>query len=152
MTNPFGGVIKTGDDIATVLKEFANTSYPSGMYTVNLSGPYTLTNDDVNVLNISSTSIQNIDIVIQGTGTFVAGGDAKGGDKNSYRFARVYPNFKSLTWKNIIFRQDFANNSDSWYINANGHNMTFENCSFAGPVIIDAGGNTLLEHQDLLLQ
>ena len=141
LTNPFGGVIKTGDDIATVLKEFANTSYPSGMYTVNLSGPYTLTNDDVNVLNISSTSIQNIDIVIQGTGTFVAGGDAKGGDKNSYRFARVYPNFKSLTWKNIIFRQDFANNSDSWYINANGHNMTFENCSFAGPVIIDAGGN-----------
>ena len=33
-------------------------------------------------------------------------------------------------------------NSNSWYINANGHSMTFEDCTFTGPVIIDAGGNS----------
>ena len=101
-----------------------------------------MTNEDVTALNTTSTNIQKKDIVIQGTGTFVAGGNAQGGDTSSYRFARVYPNFRSLTWKNIIFRQDFLNNSTSWYINANGHNMTFEDCTFTGPVIIDAGGNS----------
>lgn len=141
LTDYTGHVIKNGDYIATVLNELTKVQYPSGQYTVNLSGPYTLTDDDVTVLNTTSSYIQNQDIVIQGTGTFVAGGYAKGGDTNSYRFARVYPNFRSLTWKNIIFRQDFLDNSNSWYINANGHSMTFEDCTFIGPVIIDAGGN-----------
>ena len=142
LTNSVGTVIKTGDDIATVLKALANTSYSSGKYTVNLSGPYTLTDGDVTALNTTGTNIQNKDIVIQGTGTFVAGGNAKREGTSSYRFARVYPNFRSLTWKNIIFRQDFLDNSNSWYINANGHSMTFEDCTFTGPVIIDAGGNS----------
>ena len=104
LTNSVGTVIKTGDDIATVLKALANTSYSSGKYTVNLSGPYTLTDGDVTALNTTGTNIQNKDIVIQGTGTFVAGGNAKREGTSSYRFARVYPNFRSLTWKNIIFR------------------------------------------------
>ena len=141
LTDYTGHMVSNGDDIATVLNELARNNYPSGQYTVNLSGPYTLTNDDVDVLNTASSHIQDKDIVIQGTGTFVAGGNAKKEGASSYRFARVYPNFKSLTWKNIIFRQDFLNNSDSWYINANGHSMTFEDCTFTGPVIIDAGGN-----------
>ena len=141
LTDYTGHVIEKGDYISTVLNELTKVQYPRGQYTVNLSGPYTLTDDDVTVLNTTSSYIQNQDIVIQGTGTFVAGGYAKGGDTNSYRFARVYPNFRSLTWKNIIFRQDFLDNSNSWYINANGHSMTFEDCTFTGPVIIDAGGN-----------
>ncbi len=142
LTDYTGHVIKNGDYISTVLNELTKVQYPRGQYTVNLSGPYTLTDDDVTVLNTTSSYIQNQDIVIQGTGTFVAGGYAKGGDTNSYRFARVYPNFRSLTWKNIIFRQDFLDNSNSWYINANGHSMKFEDCTFTGPVIIDAGGNS----------
>lgn len=142
LTTSSGREIATGDYIATVLNELVNSSYAKGTYTVNLSGPYTLTDNDVTVLSNNSTNIKNKDIVIQGTGTFVAGGNAQGGDRNSYRFARIHPNFNSLTWKNIIFRQDFLNNSDSWYINANGHNMTFEDCTFTGPVRIDAGGNS----------
>ena len=141
LTDYTGHVVKNGDDIATVLNELARSNYPSGQYTVNLSGPYTLTNDDVDVLNTASSDIQDKDIVIQGTGTFVAGGNETGGDQNSDRFSRIYPKFQSLTWKNIIFRRDFLNNDKTWYINANGRSMTFEDCTFAGPVIIDAGGN-----------
>ncbi len=142
LTNSSGTKIATGDDIATVLNTLANSSYATGTYTVNLSGPYTLTNADVDAFNTNKTYATRNNIVIQGTGTFVAGGNAQGSDTSSYRFARIYPNFKSLTWRNIIFRQDFRNNSASWYINANGHNMTFEDCTFTGPVSIDAGGNS----------
>ncbi|WP_270363990.1 DUF7601 domain-containing protein [Mediterraneibacter faecis] len=142
LTNSSGTKIATGDDIATVLNTLANSSYATGTYTVNLSGPYTLTNADVDAFNTNKTYATRNNIVIQGTGTFVAGGNAQGSDTSSYRFARIYPNFKSLTWRNIIFRQDFLNNSASWYINANGHNMTFEDCTFTGPVSIDAGGNS----------
>lgn len=142
LTNSSGTKIATGDDIATVLNTLANSSYATGTYTVNLSGPYTLTNADVDAFNTNKTYATRNNIVIQGTGTFVAGGNAQGSDTSSYRFARIYPNFKSLTWRNIIFRQDFRNNSASWYINANGHNMTFEDCKFTGLVSIDAGGNS----------
>ena len=88
LTNSSGTKIATGDDIATVLNTLANSSYATGTYTVNLSGPYTLTNADVDAFNTNKTYATRNNIVIQGTGTFVAGGNAQGSDTSSYRFAR----------------------------------------------------------------
>ena len=70
MTNSSGTKIATGDDIATVLNTLANSSYATGTYTVNLSGPYTLTNADVDAFNTNKTYATRNNIVIQGTGTF----------------------------------------------------------------------------------
>ena len=54
----------------------------------------------------------------------------------------VYPQFKSLTWKNAEFRSDFLSfNKYSYVMHGNGHNLTFENCTFEGDVTINAGGN-----------
>ena len=155
LLNSSGKVVASNSEIGPLI-DYLKTVTASGSYTISVESPYTLNDDDLKAFNTVSTNLANKDVTISGVGTFIAGGehyqyDEKGKlisgkeevDK-SFRFSRLYPQFKSLKWSNVIFRGDFKDKNQKYtteyYIHGNGHSLSFENCKFTGPVTIDAGG------------
>ena len=154
LLNSSGKVVTSNSKIGPLI-DYLKTVTASGSYTISVESPYTLNDDDLKEFNTMSTNLANKDVTISGVGTFIAGGehyqyDDKGNRTGkeevakSFRFSRLYPQFKSLKWSNVIFRGDFKDKNGAYttdyYIHGNGHSLSFENCKFTGPVTIDAGG------------
>ena len=154
LLNPSGKVLLTGTRIAPMIEKLKTIS-SAGSYTICVNVPYTLNDDDLNAFNTSHNYLANKDVIMQGQGSFIAGGElkqttgdwaGKGPDTaaTSFRFSRLYPQFKSLKWNNFVMRGDFLDNNGErpteYYFHGNGRDLSFENCEFTGPVTIDAGG------------
>mgnify|MGYP007003092434 CR=1 FL=1 len=99
--------------------------------------------DDLNAFNTSHNYLANKNVIMQGQGSFIAGGQlkqttgdwaGKGPDTaaTSFRFSRLYPQFKSLKWNNFVMRGDFLDNNGErpteYYFHGNGrdnHGQSF---------------------------
>lgn len=154
LLNSSGRVLLTGTRIAPMIEKLKTIS-TAGSYTICVNVPYTLNDDDLNAFNTSHNYLANKNVIMQGQGSFIAGGQlkqttgdwaGKGPDTaaTSFRFSRLYPQFKSLKWNNFVMRGDFLDNNGErpteYYFHGNGRDLSFENCEFTGPVTIDAGG------------
>ena len=135
-----GNALYSADSFAAVLDKLRNQS--GGDYTLWFTRGYTLINNDVTAFNnASGFANKNVTIICEGT---IAGSNERYSPNTGLRlWNQVFPNFNSLKWKNVKFRSDFYEfNKYSFVMHGNGHNLTFENCTFAGDVTINAGGNS----------
>ena len=135
-----GNALYSADSFAAVLDKLRNQS--GGDYTLWFTRGYTLINNDVTAFNnASGFANKNVTIICEGA---IAGSNERYSPNTGLRlWDQVFPNFNSLTWKNVKFRSDFYEfNKYSFVMHGNGHNLTFENCTFAGDVTINAGGNS----------
>lgn len=135
-----GNALYSADSFAAVLDKLRNQS--GGDYTLWFTRGYTLINNDVTAFNnASGFANKNVTIICEGT---IAGSNERYSPNTGLRlWNQVFPNFNSLKWKNVKFRSDFYEfNKYSFVMHGNGHNLTFENCTFVGDVTINAGGNS----------
>lgn len=135
-----GNALYSADSFAAVLDKLRNQS--GGDYTLWFTRGYTLINNDVTAFNnASGFANKNVTIICEGA---IAGSNERYSPNTGLRlWNQVFPNFNSLKWKNVKFRSDFYEfNKYSFVMHGNGHNLTFENCTFAGDVTINAGGNS----------
>lgn len=135
-----GNALYSADSFAKVLDKLRNQS--GGDYTLWFTRGYTLINNDVTAFNdASGFANKNVTIICEGA---IAGSNERYSPNTGLRlWNQVFPNFNSLKWKNVKFRSDFYEfNKYSFVMHGNGHNLTFENCTFAGDVTINAGGNS----------
>lgn len=135
-----GNALYSADSFAAVLDKLRNQS--GGDYTLWFTRGYTLINNDVTAFNnASGFANKNVTIICEGV---IAGSNERNSPNTGLRlWDQVFPNFNSLKWKNVKFRSDFYEfNKYSFVMHGNGHNLTFENCTFAGDVTINAGGNS----------
>lgn len=135
-----GNALYSADSFAAVLDKLRNQS--GGDYTLWFTRGYTLINNDVTAFNnASGFANKNVTIICEGV---IAGSNERYSPNTGLRlWDQVFPNFNSLKWKNVKFRSDFYEfNKYSFVMHGNGHNLTFENCTFAGDVTINAGGNS----------
>lgn len=135
-----GTALYSADSFAAVLDKLRNQS--GGDYTLWFTRGYTLINNDVTAFNnASGFANKNVTIICEGV---IAGSNERYSPNTGLRlWDQVFPNFNSLKWKNVKFRSDFYEfNKYSFVMHGNGHNLTFENCTFAGDVTINAGGNS----------
>lgn len=135
-----GNALYSADSFATVLDKLRNQS--GGDYTLWFTRGYTLTNNEVTAFNnASGFANKNVTIICEGV---IAGSNERNSPNTGLRlWDQVFPNFNSLKWKNVRFRSDFYEfNKYSFVMHGNGHNLTFENCTFEGDVTINAGGNS----------
>lgn len=135
-----GNALYSADSFAAVLDKLRNQS--GGDYTLWFTRGYTLINNDVTAFNnASGFANKNVTIICEGT---IAGSNERYSPNTGLRlWNQVFPNFNSLKWKNVKFRSDFYEfNKYSFVMHGNGHNLTFENCTFEGDVTINAGGNS----------
>ena len=135
-----GNALYSADSFAAVLDKLRNQS--GGDYTLWFTRGYTLTNNDVTAFNnASGFANKNVTIICEGV---IAGSNERNSPNTGLRlWNQVFPNFNSLKWKNVRFRSDFYEfNKYSFVMHGNGHNLTFENCTFEGDVTINAGGNS----------
>ena len=135
-----GNALYSADSFAAVLDKLRNQS--GGDYTLWFTRGYTLINNDVTAFNnASGFANKNVTIICEGV---IAGSNERNSPNTGLRlWNQVFPNFNSLKWKNVKFRSDFYEfNKYSFVMHGNGHNLTFENCTFAGDVTINAGGNS----------
>ena len=114
---------------------------PGTSYTLWFTKPYSLIQKDVTAFN-DATGFTNKNVTIVDAG--LSGSHEQASPNTGVNlWGTVYPQFKSLTWKNAEFRSDFLSfNKYPYVMHGNGHNLTFENCTFAGDVTINAGGNS----------
>ena len=114
---------------------------PGTSYTLWFTKAYSLIQKDVTAFN-NATGFTNKNVTIVDAG--LSGSHEQASPNTGVNlWGTVYPQFKSLTWKNAKFRSDFLSfNKYSYVMHGNGHNLTFENCTFAGDVTINAGGNS----------
>lgn len=114
---------------------------PGTSYTLWFTKAYSLIQKDVTAFN-DATGFTNKDVTIVDAG--LSGSHEQASPNTGVNlWGTVYPQFKSLTWKNAKFRSDFLSfNKYSYVMHGNGHNLTFENCTFAGDVTINAGGDS----------
>lgn len=133
-----GNALYSADSFAEVLDKLRNQS--GGDYTLWFTRGYNLVNNDVTAFN-NATGFTNKNVTIVGAG--LSGSHEQASPNTGVNlWGTVYPQFKSLTWKNAEFRSDFLSfNKYSYVMHGNGHNLTFENCTFEGDVTINAGGN-----------
>lgn len=133
-----GNALYSADSFAAVLDKLRNQS--GGDYTLWFTRGYTLINNDVTAFN-NATGFANKNVTIVDAG--LSGSNEQASPNTGVNlWGTVYPQFKSLTWKNAKFRSDFLSfNKYSYVMHGNGHNLTFENCTFEGDVTINAGGN-----------
>lgn len=110
-------------------------------YTLWFTKGYSLIQKDVTAFN-DATGFTNKNVTIVDAG--LSGSHEQASPNTGVNlWGTVYPQFKSLTWKNAEFRSDFLSfNKYPYVMHGNGHNLTFENCTFAGDVTINAGGNS----------
>lgn len=135
-----GNALYSADSFAAVLDKLRNQS--GGDYTLWFTRGYTLTNNEVTAFNnASGFANKNVTIICEGA---IAGSNERNSPNTGLRlWDQVFPNFNSLKWKNVRFRSDFYEfNKYSFVMHGNGHNLTFENCTFEGDVTINAGGNS----------
>ena len=114
---------------------------PGTSYTLWFTKAYSLIQKDVTAFN-EATGFTNKNVTIVDAG--LSGSHEQASPNTGVNlWGTVYPQFKSLTWKNAKFRSDFLSfNKYSYVMHGNGHNLTFENCTFAGDVTINAGGDS----------
>lgn len=114
---------------------------PGTSYTLWFTKAYSLIQKDVTAFN-DATGFTNKNVTIVDAG--LSGSHEQASQNTGVNlWGTVYPQFKSLTWKNAQFRSDFLSfNKYPYVMHGNGHNLTFENCTFAGDVTINAGGNS----------
>ena len=111
-------------------------------YTLWFTKGYSLIQDDVTAFN-DATGFTNKNVTIIADAALSGSHEQASPDTGVNLWGTVYPQFKSLTWKNAKFRSDFLSGDKySYVMHGNGHNLTFENCTFAGDVTINAGGNS----------
>lgn len=111
-------------------------------YTLWFTKGYSLVQEDVTAFNDAREfTNKNVTIIADAA---LSGSHEQGSPNTGVNlWGTVYPQFKSLTWKNAKFRSDFLLTHKYPYVmHGNGHNLTFENCTFAGDVTINAGGNS----------
>ena len=135
-----GNALYSADSFAEVLDRLREQS--GGTYTLWFTRGYNLINKDVTAFNdATGFANKNVTIICEGA---IAGSNERNSPSTGLRlWDQVFPNFNSLTWKNVEFRSDFYEfNKYSFVMHGNGHNLTFENCRFAGDVTINAGGNS----------
>ena len=135
-----GNALYSADSFAEVLDRLRTQS--GGTYTLWFTRGYNLINKDVTAFNnATGFANKNVTIICEGV---IAGSNERNSPSTGLRlWDQVFPNFNSLTWKNVKFRSDFYEfNKYSFVMHGNGHNLTFENCTFAGDVTINAGGNS----------
>lgn len=114
---------------------------PGTSYTLWFTKAYSLIQKDVTAFN-DATGFTNKNVTIVEAG--LSGSHEQASPNTGVNlWGTVYPQFKSLTWKNAKFRSDFLSfNKYPYVMHGNGHNLTFENCTFVGDVTINAGGNS----------
>lgn len=114
---------------------------PGTSYTLWFTKAYNLIQKDVTAFN-DATGFTNKNVTIVDAG--LSGSHEQASPNTGVNlWGTVYPQFKSLTWKNAKFRSDFLSfNKYPYVMHGNGHNLTFENCTFVGDVTINAGGNS----------
>ena len=114
---------------------------PGTSYTLWFTKAYSLIQKDVTAFN-DATGFTNKNVTIVDAG--LSGSHEQASPNTGVNlWGTVYPQFKSLTWKNAKFRSDVLSfNKYPYVMHGNGHNLTFENCTFAGDVTINAGGNS----------
>lgn len=114
---------------------------PGISYTLWFTKAYSLIQKDVTAFN-DATGFTNKNVTIVDAG--LSGSHEQASPNTGVNlWGTVYPQFKSLTWKNAKFRSDFLSfNKYSYVMHGNGHNLTFENCTFVGDVTINAGGDS----------
>lgn len=134
-----GTALYSADSFAAVLKYLRGLT--GTYYTIWFARGYILINDDVTAFN-DPTGFTNKNVTIVDSG--LSGSYEQGSPNTGVNlWGTVYPQFKSLTWKNAQFRSDLLSTDKYPYVmHGNGHNLTFENCTFAGDVTINAGGNS----------
>lgn len=111
-------------------------------YTLWFTKGYSLVQDDVTAFN-DATGFTNKNVTIIADAALSGSHEQASPNTGVNLWGTVYPQFKSLTWKNAKFRSDFLSGDKySYAMHGNGHNLTFENCTFAGDVTINAGGNS----------
>lgn len=135
-----GTALYSADSFAKVLDFLRSQSGIS--YTLWFTRGYTLINDDVTAFNnASGFTNKNVTMIVD---SVLSGSNEQGSPSTGVNlWGTVYPQFKSLTWKNAKFRSDFLSvDKYSYAMHGNGHNLTFENCIFTGDVTINAGGNS----------
>ena len=134
-----GNALYSADSFAEVLDKLRNQS--GGDYTLWFTRGYNLVNNDVTAFN-NATGFTNKNVTI--VDAVLSGSHEQASPNTGVNlWGTVYPQFKSLTWKNAQFRSDFLSfNKYPYVMHGNGHNLTFENCTFTGDVTINAGGNS----------
>ena len=135
-----GNALYSADSFAAVLDKLRKQS--GGDYTLWFTKGYNLINNDVTAFNnATGFANKNVTIICEGA---IAGSNERDSPNTGLRlWDQVFPNFNSLKWKNVKFRSDFYEfNKYSFVMHGNGHNLTFENCTFTGDVTINAGGNS----------
>ena len=134
-----GNALYSADSFAEVLDKLRNQS--GGDYTLWFTRGYNLVNNDVTAFN-NATGFTNKNVTI--VDARLSGSHEQASPNTGVNlWGTVYPQFKSLTWKNAEFRSDFLSfNKYSYVMHGNGHNLTFENCTFVGNSTINAGGNS----------
>lgn len=135
-----GNALYSADSFAAVLDKLRNQS--GGDYTLWFTSGYNLVNNDVTAFNnATGFANKNVTIICEGV---IAGSNERNSPNTGLRlWDQVFPNFNSLTWKNVKFRSDFYEfNKYSFVMHGNGHNLTFENCVFESDSTINAGGNS----------
>lgn len=111
-------------------------------YTLWFTKGYSLIQKDVTAFN-NATGFTNKNVTIIADAALSGSHEQASPNTGVNLWGTVYPQFKSLTWKNAKFRSDFlSSNKYPYVMHGNGHNLTFENCTFAGDVTINAGGNS----------
>lgn len=134
-----GTALYSANSFAAVLDFLRKQSGTS--YTLWFTKAYSLIQKDVTAFN-NATGFTNKNVTIVDAG--LSGSHEQASPNTGVNlWGTVYPQFKSLTWKNAKFRSDFLSfNKYSYVMHGNGHNLTFENCTFAGDVTINAGGDS----------
>lgn len=139
-TSNTGTAIYETDSFADALNHLRKQT--GTYYTLSFARGYTLVQKDVDAFN-NATGFIDKNVIIMSDGV-IAGSDERTSPSTGLRlWDQVFPKFNSLTWKNVKFRSDFhAFNEYSFVMHGNGHNLTFENCTFTGNSTINAGGNS----------
>ena len=134
-----GTALYSANSFAAVLN-FLRTQTGTS-YTLWFTKGYSLIQNDVTAFN-NATGFTNKNVTMIVDAALSGSHEQASPNTGVNLWGTVYPQFKSLTWKNAKFRSDFLSfNKYSYVMHGNGHNLTFENCTFAGDVTINAGGN-----------
>ena len=135
-----GTALYSANSFAAVLN-FLRTQTGTS-YTLWFTKGYSLIQNDVTAFN-NATGFTNKNVTIIVDAALSGSHEQASPNTGVNLWGTVYPQFKSLTWKNAKFRSDFLSvNKYPYVMHGNGHNLTFENCTFAGDVTINAGGNS----------
>ena len=165
-----GAYVKTydtsGDYAMTLYKEGSNSntyvaksatfsgilsslrSQSAGNYIIEVRKGYTLLDDDVTAFNnATGLTNKNVTVTMAAGAGWLAGGNLNS-QSSSYRWSNIYPQFQSLTWKNLSFRGDAFTGNDSYTFRGNGRPITFQNCVFGNGTASIEGGGTGAQGRD----